>query len=148
MNVVIGLFVWLFQAAGLIKHPQTTIAELQGNNFLVIILKMFGLEIIGCGLPIANMYCQVTGTGPGWAISEIIRGTVGGVAGAAVWAGAFLGGNMIIEWLFALALAFAVFKLLFNLIMAYVSIILSVILAPLQIALNAIPIGTPLRVGL
>lgn len=139
MNVVIGIFVWLFHTAGLIDVPKTTISEIQTNNVLAIVFKMFGGEFL-CSIPVAgSLVCQATKTGPGWAISEIIRGSLSGVAGATVWLGSLVLGNSIIELIFSVALAVSIFKLLFGLIMAYVSIIISVIMAPLQIAFNAIP---------
>ena len=138
MNVVIGIFVWLFHTADLIDVPKTTIAEIQTNNVLAIVFKMFGGELL-CGIPGVGAICQITKTGPGWAISEIIRGSLSGVAGATVWLGSLVLGNSIIELIFSVALAVSIFKLLFSLIMAYVSIIISVLMAPLQIAFNAIP---------
>jgi len=101
----------------------TSLQSLLGENVFTASWKMLG----GFGFVLApaeeikKIMEQLLGSFP----------VIGGLAG--------LGMGIILTFVFAVAMAFAMFKLFFSLLISYISIIVGVIFAPLMLMLEALP---------
>ncbi len=76
-------------------------------------------------------------TAPGSQIGEIVQSLLGDFPIISNIVGGGVG--LIVTFIFAIAMAFAMFKLFFSLLISYISIIVGVIFSPLMLMLEALP---------